>query len=616
MNSKRRSEWSPAGPRLMPFLLGCILLLVVCATAVATPARSRSHQPMATIAQTLPRPLSVAAKLSSRADRRFVNAAKSLNSCLAANRRSPRHCSAERAAVQRAGIRLAHAQGLLARVARKRKGASKADSSLRVAPSLHVAGHRLFWTGRGRVGTYVLSRKTPGQPAQYSVLTTTSTVPPPVPGVSVVYSVRTTVSGSSWSPPVTISYPAPETLDSQAAPALHVSGQTLTWNAIAGVSTYVLVSRVSGQPDQYSAVSGTSVTPAAVGGATVHYSVRTAVPGSAWAVEVSISYPASPPPPPPPPPPPVEPPSTGFEPGINAGRIYPGQVDLSGATQLGAKLVRVEFPIEWTAAQLEQTIAGYANAGIKVAPLATFRGRMPSPAEAQNLASWAKAYGPGGTFWSTHNQGQLAIQTIEFGNETDGGYQYGDGAGAPSYTARAEAYATRLKEAAVAISATGVKVGMLSVSEDWTGDWMNGMFAAVPNLGSYVAGWVSHPYGPSWKTAFENIVHQTAAHGAPSSIPIDVTEWGVSSDNGRCLGDNYGWNPCMTYQQAAETLRGVTGEMHHMLGSRLGMFMVYQIRDQQNSGTTAERESYFGIMQHEQQAKGAYTEAAKELLAS
>ena len=43
------------------------------------------------------------------------------------------------------------------------------------------------------------------------------------------------------------------------------------------------MTKVPGQPETFTAVSGTSTTPPAVPGKTVTYSVRTAVDGSAWA---------------------------------------------------------------------------------------------------------------------------------------------------------------------------------------------------------------------------------------------------------------------------------------------------------------------------------------------
>ena len=125
--------------------------------------------------------------------------------------------------------------------------------------------------------------------------------------------------------------------------------------------------------------------------------------------------------------------STAFQPGIDSGMEAS---DLAGAAFLGAKLVRIEWPIDTPATQLETVIAGYAAKGIRVLPLASFYGRLPTKAEAQNLLTWAKAYGPDGTFWVDRSDGQLAIQSIEFGNETSYGYQYGDGAGDASYQER------------------------------------------------------------------------------------------------------------------------------------------------------------------------------------
>jgi hypothetical protein len=288
--------------------------------------------------------------------------------------------------------------------------------------------------------------------------------------------------------------------------------------------------------------------------------------------------------------------------------------DLAGAAFLGAKLVRIEWPINTPAAQMQSVIAGYAAKGIRVLPLASFYGRLPTEIEAQDLAGWAKAYGPNGTFWAGRSDGQLAIQSIEFGNETSYGYQYGDGAGDASYQERAGNYALRFKEAAEAAAGTGV--GLLAQADDWTGDWVNGMYATVPDLSNYVAGWVIHPYGTGWRPRLQDLLSQTAAHGAPSTIPVDITEWGVSTDDGNCLDGNAGFNACMNDTEAAHTLDSTFAEMQQLLGSRLGDFILYQIRDQKATGTTADSEMYFGALQHELQPKGAYTTAVASLLSS
>jgi hypothetical protein len=289
-------------------------------------------------------------------------------------------------------------------------------------------------------------------------------------------------------------------------------------------------------------------------------------------------------------------------------------LDLQGSVLLGTKLVRIEFPIETVPAQMESVIGGYAAQGIRVLPLATFRGTLPTPAQAQSLAAWAKDYGPGGTFWESHTGGQVAVQSIEFGNETSYGYQYGDNAGESSYQERAENYARRLEEAAEAISATGIHVGLLAQADDWTGDWVNGMYAAVPNLSKYVAGWTIHPYH-HWRSRLEDLVEQTAAHG-DTTIPIDITEFGLPTDSGRCLEEDGEYNKCMSYSQAASILRSTVSEMRQLLGSRLGMFILYQVRDQEATGMSTETERYYGALQHELQPKGGFTTAVKELLAS
>ena len=78
------------------------------------------------------------------------------------------------------------------------------------------------------------------------------------------------------------------------APTMSVSGNTVSWTPISGVSSYVFVRKVPNQTPQYSIVNGTSVTPPTVAGTTVNYGVRTNVSGSTWAREVSITYSGTP----------------------------------------------------------------------------------------------------------------------------------------------------------------------------------------------------------------------------------------------------------------------------------------------------------------------------------
>jgi hypothetical protein len=140
------------------------------------------------------------------------------------------------------------------------------------------------------------------------------------------------------------------------------------------------------------------------------------------------------------------------------------------------------------------------------------------------------------------------------------------------------------------------------------------MFAAVPDLAGRVAGWTIHPYGPGWPMRMDRMLDQLRVHGVRDAA-MWVTEWGLASDGGRCLNDNYGWNRCMGYHQAARTLLGVVARMRARYGDRLGVVIVYAVRDGLASGSSHRREGYFGAFHSRGAVKGAYTRALRSLLA-
>ncbi len=315
---------------------------------------------------------------------------------------------------------------------------------------------------------------------------------------------------------------------------------------------------------------------------------------------------------------------SGFEMGVVAGSAIAWELPF--IQKLGAHTARMEFAIGTPVSRIEPIVEAYAKAGIRPLLLAGFDGTMPSTSEARNLASWAADLGPGGSFWKgkTFPAG-TAPTNIEFGNETSYSYQYSDTSGTSawyslaSYATRAQTYAQRFKEAYEAVHAVNPSVGLLAQADDGdsgSSEWVRNMFLAVPNLGQMVAGWTIHPYGPEWQTRIDRMISQTQAAGAPSTTPIYVTEWGLSTDNGRCLEDNYGYNPCMTYQEAATTLQSTVSTMRARYGARLTAFYLFQARDQRATGTSTEREGYFGALQSNEQPKGAYTAAVQSLLSA
>jgi hypothetical protein len=613
-----------AFPVRFPQRLLLVALLIagsLCAFAAAASSALAAPKPKPTAG------LRQAAHVQRVSDHRLVVKARKLKRC----HHTDGDCGTQRTAVQSAGVRLQRAQRRLNRIARRKARRARANQQPVAAPSIDVAGEKLSWDRVSNVSRYVFVRKVPGQGDQYLMVTGTSTTPPAVPGKTVRYSVRADARGSRWADEVSISYPAVKpaaevapapapapapSVDMLAAPAVTVTGNALSWNQVGGVTTYVLVRRVAGQVDQYTALSGTSTTPAAVPGKTARYSVRTAIDGSAWSPEVAISYPAEPvqgqtPDPTPTPSPAPVPVDADFQMGLVAGTAHTYELRFLQAA--GARTARIDFDINKPASQMAGDIEAYARAGIRPILLATFYGRVPSTSEAQNLATWAAAYGPGGTFWQGKSYPNNVKPTeIEFGNETSYSYQWSNNS-LSTYSARAQSYAQRAKDAALAITAANPNVGLLAIGDNAVNQdsWMKQMLRAVPNLADLVNGWTIHPYGPTWATRIDSTINSAKVSGA-RDLPIWITEWGISTDNGRCLSDNYGFDKCMSYDAAATTLHSALAGMQARYGSRLGGFFLYQAHDQYASGSQSGREAFFGALQSNGATKGAYT---REVLA-
>jgi Glycosyl hydrolase catalytic core len=398
-------------------------------------------------------------------------------------------------------------------------------------------------------------------------------------------------------------------VDIGGVPRLTVNHDVLSWNDTDPHNAYVFVEKVPGRPDSYRDVTGTSLIPRPVAGKVVSYSVRSAS-GGGWADEVSIGYPVTGPGP--------HAWAAGIDPftvGLVAGSGLNSQI---GYLQLvGAHTARLEFGIDTPLSQIAPIVASYADSGIRPLLLASFDDRLPTPAEAANLATWAAALGPGGTYWNAQNNpGNDAVTDIEFGNETSYSYQFSNNS--PSvYAARARTYALRVRTAVDAIRNANPKVGLLAIADNaQQGDtWVTQMFRAVPNLSSLVAGWTVHPYGPTWATRVRNTIASTAAAGGSARVPVWVTEFGLATDNGRCLSDNYGFSPCMTYAAAAQTLQSVLTGMRTTFGGRIAAVYLFQASDQQRTGTSSNRESYFGALQTDGSPKGSYTAAVEADLA-
>jgi hypothetical protein len=282
---------------------------------------------------------------------------------------------------------------------------------------------------------------------------------------------------------------------------------------------------------------------------------------------------------------------------------------------LGARSARLELDVSTPAEEMDEVVDLYARAGIRPLLLAGFHGRLPTSAEARNLGGWAARFGPGGAFWAGKRYPPgVAVDTIEFGNETSYSSQYEETDDVaqwwtlPAYAERARTYALRFAEAQRAIEAANEDVGLLAIGEGGDGrhEWMRLMFDAVPDLGSRAAGWTVHPYGPSWQERMDSVLAAAERLGAPR-VPLHVTEWGLASDGGRCLEHNGGWAPCMTYDQAASTARQVIAGMQTRYGRRLAAIYVYHAHDLAPPGESEDPEDYFGALRENGEPKGGYT---------
>lgn len=273
--------------------------------------------------------------------------------------------------------------------------------------------------------------------------------------------------------------------------------------------------------------------------------------------------------------------------------------------RLGGESLRVEFEVESDPEDLREVFAGFGARDIRLLVLAGFYQRLPDARAVERFCSGvAGRYGPRG---SAGLPDDLAVRHIEFGNETS--YAYMD-----ATFRQPERYARLLAICARAARAANQEVGVMAIADDPTGiGWVGRMFDAVPDLDALVAGWVSHPYGPPPRAdrMLDQVRDQTAAQG--SSKPIFATEWGLATDDGAALTDNYDWPVDMTYRDAARALVGTLGRWRTKY-PRLAGVWYYQARDQRAPRTTDERERYFGLVQSDAEPKPTLTATARDLL--
>jgi hypothetical protein len=334
------------------------------------------------------------------------------------------------------------------------------------------------------------------------------------------------------------------------APRLAVSHKTLKWARVGRLDRYFVKSKAPGRPAKYAVVRGTSVTPNVVSGATIAYSVRTAVNGSAWAPETTISYPSSggsgattgssgssgsgttaptePAPEAPgtgattePPGTPSEVPGTGpiaptlpseslgepFVKGVAVDPVGWGEgatPEIAGEVHsLGAEWVRTDLPwkevmpspgvYNWS--HFDSVMRASEAQGLHVLPILGYAPSWTTPTNAAGYAEFVAAavarYGPGTT---------ANLHWFELWNEPYDSYAWS------GKTPEPEAYARDVAAAAEAAKKIDPSVKFLIAAEyndspqaggssPWETTWISDMFTAVPDLGKLIDGIAVHPYG-------------------------------------------------------------------------------------------------------------------------
>ncbi len=294
--------------------------------------------------------------------------------------------------------------------------------------------------------------------------------------------------------------------------------------------------------------------------------------------------------------------------------------------QTGARWLREEFhwdriepgagSFDW--AQVDITVGEAAKRGLRVLPTLmdtpSWAGAsvttIPSDpsAYAHFVAQVAARYGPTGEFWRVHPElPNTPIEYYELWNEP---YlqNFSAGGADPAKYARLVRAATAAGRAA----SPGAKF-LVQADLTWTNDfrsyhdWINAMYAAVPDLNDYFDAVAIHPYGTSpdyytpsgdtrWEVRrLEQIRARFVAHGA-SDKHLWITELGWSTAPG-C-------SSCQSETQQAAYLTRFAAMLRTHYASYIDAFFLYGWRD---PGTDPNnKEDWFGIIRRDGSKKPAW----------
>ncbi len=444
---------------------------------------------------------------------------------------------------------------------------AEAIVSLPVMPVLSVSGGSVNWVSVGAESSYkvALSNDARGTSDRTTRYLSIARVPGSVQSYSPALAAGETVyvgvsadGGLTWSETeVAISLPAPEPEPEPEpesvqppAPVLSVHGDTISWTAIPGVSSYKLatvLNPTTTRETTYTVVTGTSLTPPAVPGQTVNYGLRAGSPSEGpWAREVTIAYPQNPtgePPPPPPPPPPA-----GMIIGTNNGAGWGSAV---------ARTI-LNGHIKWNRVEIgssSNTLATSLLDGFRVLAIV---GNVDdgTPLSQVNPSSWA-------TNVIAQLRANPGISIAEAGNEM---YLKGGAANPIRYGHMYLDAVNAMKLAGIHVpllfNMTGdYALGSWSSPAGWsqdahTGGWLRDAVEGVPGLAQAILadGISTHPYGAVGENEADAggvdavAAQESVARAVLGAVPsFYITEFGY--DLGAC---GSGLGACSQQEQASE----------------------------------------------------------------
>jgi polysaccharide biosynthesis protein PslG len=302
------------------------------------------------------------------------------------------------------------------------------------------------------------------------------------------------------------------------------------------------------------------------------------------------------------------------------GRTQCEEARLARAT--GVRAVREDLswaqaeprPGQYDWAKYDAVVATATEAGLMVLPILDdapgWAARTPTtvPSAPASYAAFTAAavarYGPGGAFWRAHRElSPRPIVWYELWNEP----YYADHNRDPGVYAR-------LVRAAVTAGRAANPAARFLIEGDTTyetlagntGDWIAGMYAAVPDLGRYFDALAVHPYGGN-----PAVYTPSDASGQPGRIELAHAELVAHGDGAKPLWvTEIGWSTCsgaegcVSEAQQASYLKEFLRLARTTWSSYVRAVFVYDLRD--SASRPDDREAWFGLLAPDLSPKPAW----------